>query len=337
MSSEYTNSLKTNRYIQKGLFDRFRASPAGNVILVFLLVLFTCSIVSLIYPDNFRFLSKPNLIILQRAIPTLGIMSIGVGILMITGEFDLSVGAVFGLSAYIMAMVYTAGMPILVGVLAALLVGIIFGLINGWITTSFGIPSFITTLGTLFIIRSGGRLVSDNVPIIFQVPDWFKTLMTGRMLGYIQMQFVWFIIIAIIAWIILNRHTIGNHFISVGGNQMSSTQVGINVKKTKILAFVLCSICAVIAGIMSVIRVGVVNTDAKPLMELECVAACVMGGVALTGGRGSIIGVVVGAIMFHLVKDIIILGKLPAYYLELFIGLVIVFGVTLNQIAKKKY
>ena len=95
MSSEYTNSLKTNRYIQKSLFDRFRASPAGNVILVFLLVLFTCSIVSLIYPDNFRFLSKPNLIILQRAIPTLGIMSIGVGILMITGEFDLSVGAVF--------------------------------------------------------------------------------------------------------------------------------------------------------------------------------------------------------------------------------------------------
>ena len=184
MSSEYTNSLKTNRYIQKGLFDRFRASPAGNVILVFLLVLFTCSIISLIYPDNFRFLSKPNLIILQRAIPTLGIMSIGVGILMITGEFDLSVGAVFGLSAYIMAMVYTAGMPILVGVLAALLVGIIFGLINGWITTSFGIPSFITTLGTLFIIRSGGRLVSDNVPIIFQVPDWFKTLMTGSCLLY---------------------------------------------------------------------------------------------------------------------------------------------------------
>ena len=108
MSGEYTNSLKANRYIQKGLFDRFRASPAGNVILVFLLVLLTCSIVSLIYPDNFRFLSKPNLIILQRAIPTLGIMSIGVGILMITGEFDLSVGAVFGLSAYIMAMVYSA-------------------------------------------------------------------------------------------------------------------------------------------------------------------------------------------------------------------------------------
>ena len=88
---------------------------------------------------------------------------------------------------------------------------------------------------------------------------------------------------------------------------------------------------------MSVIRVGVVNTDAKPLMELECVAACVMGGVALRGGRGSIIGVIVGAIMFHLVKDIIILAKFPAYYLDLFIGLVIVFGVTLNQIAKKKY
>jgi len=331
------NNLASTRYVLKGPLDRFRAHPAGNVVLVFLLVLLSCSVVSLIYPDNFRFISKPNLILLQRAIPTLGIMSLGVGLLMIAGEFDLSVGAVFGLSAYIMAMVYTSGMPILLGVVAALVVGIIVGLINGWITTSFGIPSFITTLGTLFIIRSGGRLVSDNVPIIFQVPDWFKTLMTGRMFGYLQMQFVWFIIIAIITWVILNRHTLGNHFFAVGGSKVSSLQAGINVKKTKIFAFVICSICAVIAGIMSVIRVGVVNTDAKPLMELETVAACVIGGVALTGGRGSIIGVAVGAIMFHLVKDIIILAKFPAYYLDLFIGLAIVFGVTLNQIAKKKY
>ena len=97
---DYSNNLTSNRYVLKGPLDRFRAHPAGNVVLVFLLVLLLCSIVSLIYPDNFRFLSKPNLIILQRAIPPLGIMSLGVCLLMITGEFDLSVGAVFGLSAY---------------------------------------------------------------------------------------------------------------------------------------------------------------------------------------------------------------------------------------------
>lgn len=330
------SQASSTRYVRKSPFELFRAHPAGNVILIFAAVLIACIVASLLN-DEFRFLSKQNAIILQRAIPTLGIMSLGVGLLMIAGEFDLSVGAVFGVSSYVMVLVYNSGTPIMVGVLAALIVAGAIGFLNGWITTRFGIPSFITTLGTLFIFRSGGRLISQNKPLLFSEPDWFATLTTGRFFGVIQAQFLWFIGLSIVAWLILNRHSLGNQFFSVGGNAQAAKQVGINVKRVKIAAFMIASLTAAIAGMISVTRVGSATTDPKVFMELEAVAACVMGGLALTGGRGAVIGIVVGAIMFHLVQDVILLARLPGYYLDLFVGLVIVFGVTLNQIAKKRY
>ena len=335
MNRAVSNASST-RYVKRSALDLIRAHPAGNVILIFMAVLLACVAASLIN-EEFRFLTKQNTIILQRAIPTLGIMSLGVGLLMIAGEFDLSVGAVFGVSSYTMVMIHSWGYPILFGVAAALIVAAAIGFLNGWITTKYSIPSFITTLGTLFIFRSGGRLISQNKPLLFKEPDWFDALLTGRYFGWLQMQFVWFLIIAMLAWLILNRHTIGNQFFAVGGNANAANQVGIRVKRVKIIAFMLASICAAIAGMISVTRVGSATTDPQVFMELEAVAACVMGGLALTGGRGSVVGIVIGAVMFHLVKDIILLVRLPGYYLDLFVGLVIVFGVTLNQVAKKRY
>lgn len=324
------------RYKQRSALDRFRNHPAGNVTLIFLLVLVICVAISLAYPEDFRFVSQPNMNILMRAIPTLGITALGAGLLMIAGEFDLSIGAVFGLTSYVMVMMFDQGYPILLGVAAAFAIAALIGLVNGWITVYFGIPSFITTLGTLFIFRSGARLVSGNTPLNFNPPEWFEAVTIGKFAG-LQMQFIWFLILAVLAWAILNRNTLGNHFFAVGGSPMAAKQVGIDVARTKIWAFVWCSLMAAAAGILAITRVGSGNTDPQTFMELEAVAACVMGGIALTGGRGSVLGIVIGAIMFHLVKDIILLAKLPGFYLDLFVGLVIVFGVTMNQIAKKRY
>lgn len=330
-------SASTTRYTQRSLIDRIRAHPAGNVTAVFLVVFGLCVVAGLLWPEQFRFLSTANMNILMRALPTLGIMSLGAGLLMITGEYDLSIGAVFGLSSYVMVLCYVNGAPILVGVAAALAVGIAIGLLNGFITTRFGIPSFITTLGTLFIFRSGGQIVSGNQPLIFTPPEWFEALLTGELFGVVQMQFVWYLVAALGAYVLLNRHWLGNHFFAVGGNRTAAQQVGIDVRRTKLWAFVLCSVFTVLAGCIAMVRLGTATTEPTAFLELEAVAACVMGGIALTGGRGSILGVVVGACMFHLVKDIILLTRLPAYYLDLFVGVVIVFGVTLNQAAKKKY
>ena len=187
------------------------------------------------------------------------------------------------------------------------------------------------------IFRSGGQIVSGNQPLIFTPPEWFEALLTGELFGVVQMQFVWYLVAALGAYVLLNRHWLGNHFFAVGGNRTAAQQVGIDVRRTKLWAFVLCSVFTVLAGCIAMVRLGTATTEPTAFLELEAVAACVMGGIALTGGRGSILGVVVGACMFHLVKDIILLTRLPAYYLDLFVGVVIVFGVTLNQAAKKKY
>ena len=326
----------STRYRKRSVLDQVRGLPAGNVTIIFLAVVIICCVVGLVVPEQFRFLSTANMNVLMRAVPTLGITALGMGLLMVSGEFDLSVGATFGLSSYVMVLAYSLGYPILVGVAFAFGIAAVIGLINGFVTVHYGIPSFITTLGTLFIFRSGARLVSGNKPLMFSPPEWFETITTGKIMG-LQMQFLWFIAFAILAWLILNRHFLGNHFFAVGGNPAASNQVGINVRRTKIAAFIWCALMAAAAGVLSVTRVGTANTDPQTFMELEAVAACVMGGIALTGGRGSVWGIVLGAIMFHLVKDIILLARLPGFYLDLFVGLVIVFGVTLNQVAKKRY
>jgi simple sugar transport system permease protein len=130
---------------------------------------------------------------------------------------------------------------------------------------------------------------------------------------------------------------LGNHFFAVGGNRDSAVSVGINAGRAKMAAFVISSLFATAAGILSVTRVNSGTTETQSFMELEAVAVCVMGGIALTGGRGSVIGICLGACMLRLVQDVIIMAQLPGFYLDLFIGIVIVFGVTLNQVAKKKY
>jgi simple sugar transport system permease protein len=328
--------LRAARYEKRSLLDLVRSHPAGNVAIVFLLALAACVLISALYPASFRFNAPANIQILLRAIPILGIMSLGVGLLMIAGEYDLSVGAVFGLSSYMAVYAFVAGWPVIPAALLAIVIAAVFGFINGWITLSFGIPSFITTLGTLFIIRSSGRIVSGNRPLSFFPPDWYQSMLTGKLFG-IQAQFLWFIGLSVLAWLILNRHWLGNHFFAVGGNRKAAIQVGINANRTKLSAFVLCSVFAAFAGLLSVTRINSGTTEPQTFMELEAVAACVMGGVALAGGRGSIVGIFIGASMFHLVKDVILLSRLPGYYLDFFVGLVIIFGVTMNGLAKKKY
>jgi simple sugar transport system permease protein len=325
------------RYKPRSILDRLRSHPAGSVTLVFPIVLALCIGVSLLWPEHFRFATVQNLTILQRAIPTVGITALGVGLLMIAGEFDLSVGAVFGLSSYVMVLLFSWGYPIVLGVAAGLVIAVAIGLINGWITVHYGIPSFITTLGTLFIFRFGARLVSSNKPLMFSPPDWLYELTAGRLWFGVQAQFVWFLALAVAAWVLLNRHTLGSHFFSVGGNPAAAKAVGIDVGRTKIMAFIWCSVMAAIAGMLSVTRVRLASSDPQTFMELNAIAACVMGGVALTGGRGAVLGIVVGAVTFHLIQDVLLLAQAPGYYLDLFVGIVIVFGVTLNQAVKKRY
>ena len=323
------------RMLELSLWDRLRRHPAGNISIVFGLGLLACVVVGLIIPDEFRFVSRPNIVILLKGIPLLGFISLGVGILMISGEFDLSVGATFQLTSFMMVQAFKDGWPLGLAVALALLTGLAVGLVNGAITTRLRIPSFITTLGTFFIVRGVLLFASQARPINFFPSDFVQNLLTGK-IGILQAQFLWFLLFAVLTYLLVHTHRLGNHFFAVGGNRDAATAVGINVDRVKVTAFILCSLGATVAGIISATRVNGVTPEASTNIELQAIAVCVVGGLFLTGGRGAVLGIVLGALLVNVIKDVLFLVRAPGLYLDMFFGAVIIVAVILNTLVARR-
>ena len=337
MVATQSNPLAQDRYTRAGWVSRVRSHTAGPVAIICGGLLLGLIIAGLAAPDTFFFLTEGNLKLVLRAITNLGFVALGVGLLMIAGEFDLSVGSVYVATPFAMAMAYDAGVALPVAIGLAFVIAIGIGLANATITLRLGIPSFITTLGMLFIVRTVAPFIADyKRSVLFRPPPEFKAVLTGEILG-IPAQFLWFLGFAIVAYFILNRHFLGNHFYAAGGDPRAARFAGINVNLTKTLAFVLASVMATVAGIFNATRLGTSSTNPQLFIELFAVAICVIGGVSLFGGRGSVIGIVLGAVVLQLVQDAIILARLPGFYLDMFVGLMIVVGVVLNQAARRKY
>ena len=301
---------------------------SGGIIVVFTLVLLGCIVAGLIF-ENFRFLAASNIATLLRAVPLLGIMALGVGILMVSGEIDLSVGSLYLLSSFVMAVAHADGWPIGWAILAALGIGLATGIVNGFITTKLRIPSFIATLGMMLVLRGITFYASgDDSGMPFNPGEPVTTILTGE-IGIIQVQFLWLLAFAVLAGLLLHRHRLGNHFYAAGGNREAARAVGINVDRVKMIAFVIASMMATIAAIISVTRTNSVTVIGQPL-ELRAIAACVIGGVFLFGGRGSILGVLLGAMLIDLIEDILFLSRAPGFYLDVIVGTIIAVAVILN-------
>lgn len=318
----------------KNYYNRVRNLKSGNIIIVFLSIQILAILASLIFPENFRYLSIHNLRVMFRAIPTLGIIALGVNLLMISGEFDLSVGSTFALSALVMAKLYNFGVPLFIVLFVALAIGAIIGWINGYVTVKSGVPSFIITLGAMWVWRGVILLISQAANESFRPGEFLEDFFTAS-IGPFQVQFIWFIVIGIITWALLERHRLGNHFFAVGGNKKAANALGISSNKTKISAFVIVGILSAFAGIISTTRVNAVSPIQGEGLELQAIAACVIGGTALMGGRGSVLGAFLGAALLYTIQDILLLLRAPGFYLKLFVGLVIVIAAILNEAMKR--
>lgn len=318
----------------KNYYNHVRNLKSGNIIIVFLSIQVLAILASLIFPENFRYLSIYNLRVMFRAIPTLGIIALGVNLLMISGEFDLSVGSTFALSALVMAKLYNFGVPLFIVLFVALAIGAIIGWINGYVTVKSGVPSFIITLGAMWVWRGVILLISQSANESFHPGQFLEAFFTAS-IGPFQVQFIWFIIIGVITWALLERHRLGNHFFAVGGNKKAANALGISSDKTKISAFVIVGLLSAFAGIISTTRVNAVSPIQGEGLELQAIAACVIGGTALMGGRGSVLGAFLGAALLYTIQDILLLLRAPGFYLKLFVGLVIVIAAILNEAMKR--
>ena len=339
-----SDTIAAERYAGDNVLNRLRRHPAGAVFIVCAIFLVACVVVGEIYPDDFRFTKAINLRILLRSFGPLGILAIGMGILMISGEFDLSAGAVFIVGPYIGALAWKAGVPLPISLIAAFAAAAALGLFSGIVTVFFRIPSFIVTLGMMFVIRFGSRFVTGNTPVRFNPSGEFNEALAGQAtaglpnwLDIIPAQFVWFLVVGALAYLLLNRHRLGNHFFAVGGSAASAAATGINVARTKVIAFMLCPMLATFAGLLSVARLERATNSPQLFLELEAIAICVMGGLSLYGGRGAILGIVLGTVILQTVRDVLVLSGAPGAYLDMFVGGVIVVAVSLNTLTAKRY
>ena len=321
----------------KKFIDNIRSKPAGGILLLFCTIQVVAIIAGLLYPENFRYLNPANIAVLLKSMSALGIMAIGVGILMISGEFDLSVGTLYTFCAIVTAtMVKEYALSPYLAMIIGIIVGIIAGLIHGNIVNRFTIPSFIVTLGAMLLWKGGTLLYHGAKSLRYKYEsETYKTVLTGD-IGVIDASFLWFIGVGIVFYFIVHHHKIGNHFFAVGGNPEAAIAIGINPKRVKLIAFSIAGGCAALSGVVAMSRVGSGQPGGGLGLELEAIAACVIGGCALMGGRGSILGIMLGTALIYTIQDLLLLLRAPGFYFEMFVGGLIVLAVIINVTIRKR-
>lgn len=264
------------------------------------------------------------------------IVVIGVTILMIAGEFDLSVGAVMAMGGYIFANIMVDGGSPLAAIGLALLVSTLMGAVNGLITVYTKLPSFIVTLGTLSIYRglvwvySGGEMVQTTEKLVLY--DWLN----GRLdfvndllpRANFRTATLWVILLAVIFQLILTRTRFGNHIFAAGGNAQAAIAQGVNIKRVKIICFALTGTLAGLAGILTFSQFSSVFVATGASVELTAIAGAVVGGTLLTGGVGSIVGGLLGILLIDTLRSGVVLLGFPSDNFAAVVGVTII-GVAL--------
>lgn len=305
------------------------------VLLIVMLVVFT-----LINP---AFISLNNISNALTFTVELGLIALGMTLLMTSGEFDLSVGSVFGFTAVVMWTLINSGalsMPL--AFVAALLVAMFIGAVNGIFVTRLKIPSFLVTLGMLLVVRGSALWLTSGFPQrTWNAGDqWLAQVLVGdfRLGGMrVYMSLIWFIVIAFTLHYVLTRSRFGNWIQATGGNPAAARNRGVPTRTVKMILFMLTSALAGLAGIISSIRVSAANPNSGTTYELEVIAMVVIGGTVLTGGRGTIIGTVLGVLILRLMRNGIVLIGVPGLAYSIFIGAIILGMMALHSALERRH
>jgi simple sugar transport system permease protein len=267
----------------------------------------------------------------------LAIVSMAITLLMIAGHFDLSVGSVLGFTSFLVPyLMLNYDYPGWLAVIVALLVALSIGFVNGVLVVTSRIPSFIVTLGTLLIWRgvlfglSGGTQL--QVPQENRIFDFFAyRLQDGFFRGY-QVSVLWFLAVMVLLTFLLLRTRFGNWIFASGGNERSARSMGVPVDRVWLVLFVVTAGAAALTGLIQVGRFGVVEATRGQGLELQAIAAAVIGGARLNGGYGSVVGAALGAAMIAMIQQGLVLSGIASYWLNVAIGSLIIGAVVLNQV-----
>ena len=280
------------------------------------------------------FLTVPNLINIMQQSAINAIVALGMTLVIISAGIDLSVGPVAALAAVICASLMVAGVPVPLAVLGALLCGALYGLFNGVLIAYAGLQPFIVTLGGLSLCPALALIYTGGNPI-FGIPASFRSFINGSLFG-LPTPIIIAAVVAITLWIVLTKTPLGEYIFAVGGNEEAARVCGVPVAKTKIAVYIISAVLASIAALILVGRLGAADPILGNLWEMNAIAAAAIGGASLMGGKGSIFGTILGAIILGTLINGFTLLNIQSFYQLFATGVIIIVAMLVDRATRGK-
>jgi ribose transport system permease protein len=322
-----TASTKSSPNPMMNLFTRLlRAREATLVVMIFL-------IAAALQIITGRFFTTPNLNAITLGISTSAIMVFGMTMALVSGGFDLSVGSVFALGGVVTATALRADLSIPVSILCGVSVGLLGGLINGLLITKVQINPFITTLGMMGIARGVSLAITEGATLA-GLPSEFYVYGQGKTLDIPNLILIALFVI-LVGDFLMRRSAAFRQIYYVGGNEEAARLSGINVDRVKIAVYTLSGMLAALAGVLSISRFTVADPGTGMGEELRIIAACIIGGCSLRGGKGTVIGGLFGLIFVGFINNGMILLRVPVYWQQLSMGVVLLVAVGFDTVSQR--
>ena len=310
----------------------FKTVPWGKlmVYIVFIVVFVLFSV--LLHDKGFL---GSNLLNIVRQTAMVGVMAVAGTFVIACGQIDLTVGSVAAMSAMIAALILQSTGNIFLAVVVSILFGLGVGWVNGFLVTRLGLPSFLATLGMMEVVRGLAMWITNTAAVPITNNTFNQIFGTGY-LGPISVLIVWMVIFFGVGYFLFNKTPFGRHILAVGGNETAAGYSGINTKKVKMTIFMMSGAFAAFAGILYAGRMQSGRYTFGDGDEMSVIAAVVLGGAAMSGGTGSIIGTLFGALLMGMISNALVLAGLSSAEQTIVSGAIIILAVALSNVANKK-
>jgi ribose transport system permease protein len=283
------------------------------------------------------FLNYSNVTAILFSTVVIGLLALGTTFVIITGGIDLSIGTGMTLCAVISGVLITnTGVPVLLGVIGAVLFGGLIGFVNGFNVSVLGIPPFIATLAMMLAAQGLALVISDSAPIYFTDSPSYISISTGHLFGVNFPNAVLVLAVAtVIAAVLANKTVLGRYTYSIGSNEEATALSGINVRSWKIVIYTLAGLFTGLAGVMISARLASAQPGTGLGYELQAIAAVVIGGTSLAGGKGSIVGTIIGALIISVLNNGLQIMSIPQEWQNVILGIVILIAVYADMARKR--
>ena len=284
-----------------------------------------------------NFLNYNNVTAILFSTVVIGLLALGTTFVIITGGIDLSIGTGMTLCAVISGvLIVNTGVPVLVGVIGAVLFGGLIGLVNGFNVSVLGIPPFIATLAMMLVAQGLALVISDSTPIYFNDAPSYISISTGHLFGVNFPNAVLVLAVAtVVAAVVLNKTVLGRYTYSIGSNEEATALSGISTRRWKMIIYTLAGLFTGLAGVMISARLASAQPGTGLGYELQAIAAVVIGGTSLSGGKGSIVGTIIGALIISVLNNGLQIMSIPQEWQNVILGIVILIAVYADMARKR--